>query len=241
MSLSTYINIFAKDKDEKKKNPLLTKFEKIIGYTFKNADLLVEALTHKSTSAPNTKTNQRLEFLGDSVLSLILSEKLFLELNNQDEGVLSKARSALANGEYISRMAIKLRIHEYMILTDSSDADKIRNISSAREDTFEAVIGAIFLDSNFETAKKIVLKWYKKYKENLDNLLEGVNPKGTLQELAAKKKDTVEYTLISEEGPSHDKEFVVEVKVGKVTARAIAKNKKDAQSKAAKLALTKYK
>ena len=240
MGLSSYINIFAKEEKNKKNLPS-EKFQKIIGYSFKNKELLVEALTHKSTVVSDKKSNQRLEFLGDAVLGLILSEKLFLELGNQDEGILSKARSALANGEYISRMAIKLRIHEYMILPDSADAKNIRNVASAREDTFEAIIGAVFLDSNFDTVKKVVLKWYTKYKENLDTLLESQNPKGTLQELAAKRQEQVDYILISEDGPSNNREFVMEVKVGKLTARASAKSKKEAQSKAAKLALTKYK
>ena len=139
----------------------------------------------------------------------------------------------------MTELSRSLGIPQCLILPKG--ADDIRESASSAEDAFEAVVGAIFLDSDFETVHSVVLSWYKRKLEELPTLVQSQNPKGAMQEIAAKRGDTVSYALVSQSGPDHRKVFEVEVSVnGEPLARACSSSKKSAETKAAKIALKDY-
>lgn len=212
-----------------------------LGYEFKDLSILNEALTHPGSVgiSKKVKSNQRLEFLGDAILQSIITDTVFKKFDEYDEGSLTKIRIALTQGCFLSAMSKDLTIPQYLLLPKGSE--HLREMPSAAEDAFEAVVGAIYLDSDFETARKTVLSWYKRNLDDLPDLVEQQNPKGALQEAAAKRSEKVEYVLLSQSGPDHQKVFEVEVSVGGVSlARAAASSKKSAESKAARAALREY-
>ncbi len=216
--------------------------EKNLGYTFKNQEILREALTHPGTvgvTKAKIKSNQRLEFLGDAILQAIISDTVFKKFENEAEGELTKIRIAFTQGSFLSELSINLKIPQFLIIPKGGE--NIRKIPSAAEDAIEAVIGAIYLDSDFETARKTVIGWYKRKLENLPDLVSSQNPKGHLQEIAARNGEKVEYFLLSAEGPDHMKTFEIEVRIGgKPYASASANSKKSAESKAARMAIKDY-
>lgn len=218
------------------------KLEKNLGYEFSDMELLKESLTHPGlvgVSKVKVKSNQRLEFLGDAILQAIITETVFRKFSDVDEGELTKIRIAFTQGSFLSQLSSDLEIPKFLILPKG--AENIREIPSAAEDAIEAVIGAIYLDSNFETAKSAVLSWYKRKFENAPELIDSQNPKGHLQEMAARKGQKVEYALLSADGPDHMKTFEVEVRIGGIPyGRASANSKKSAESKAAKAAIRDY-
>ena len=174
------------------------KLEKNLGYEFSDMELLKESLTHPGlvgVSKVKVKSNQRLEFLGDAILQAIITETVFRKFSDVDEGELTKIRIAFTQGSFLSQLSSDLEIPKFLILPKG--AENIREIPSAAEDAIEAVIGAIYLDSNFETAKSAVLSWYKRKFENAPELIDSQNPKGHLQEMAARKGQKVEYALLS--------------------------------------------
>ncbi len=218
---------------------LISVLEKSLGYSFKDTSILREALTHPSSVGfeKKIKSNQRLEFLGDAVLQAVITDTVFRKFENETEGELTKVRIALTQGTFLSELSVALGIPKCLILPKS--AEDIRSSASAAEDAFEAVVGAIYLDSNFETAKKVVLSWYKYGLSELPDLIESQNPKGALQEIAAKNGDVISYELVSQSGPDHKKVFEVEVSINSLPcARASASSKKSAETKAARLALS---
>ncbi len=221
---------------------LFADLERSLSYIFKNKELLRQALTHPG-SANITKnklnTNQRLEFLGDSVLQCVISDEVFRSFPEKPEGDLTKTRIALTQGTFLADLAESMGIGKFLIVPKGSES--LRSAKSAWEDALEALIGAIYLDSNFDTVKKIVMIWYAKIMADLDRLVVNQNPKGSLQEAAVKKGQSVAYTLVSQFGPDHDKKFEVEVSIdGVAYASATASSKKIAETKAAKAALKKY-
>ncbi len=208
-------------------------FESQIGYAFKDASLLGLALTHPSANVG--VSNQRLEFLGDAVLSAIISEKLYLEYPDKNEGVLTALRSAYTRGTHTAEMALKMGFANAIKFGGVVDAQRLLKLRSPLEDAFEAVIGAIFLDSDFETAKKTVLAWYKGQNISLFNAQTSQNPKGALQELCAKQgQSSPVYEIVSETGASNSREFVCKVSaLGKSQTGDPEKSKKEAQANAA--------
>ncbi|MFI3291337.1 MAG: ribonuclease III [Opitutales bacterium] len=187
----------------------LSSLEEKLGYTFKNIDYLIEALTHPSNNL--TYSNQRLEFLGDSVASLVISERIYKDNPYMDEGKLSSLRSALTSGEYMIYLANKLELSKYLILNNPADAERIRKEESSVADAFESVMGAIFLDSNFDEIKRVILGIYKIEDINAEQLLLEINPKGTLQELAAQHHEPLNYYLVEQKGKDHAKMFKCQV------------------------------
>lgn len=215
-------------------------FEEKIGYSFKNKYLLQTALTHSSyANENNCEDNERYEFLGDSILSLIISERLFQCKQGGSEGDLSKLRASIVCEEALARMAEKIGLPDYIRLGNGEERCGGRARPSIISDAFEALICAVFLDSDFETAKKWLLgilpdDFYAS--ENNNNY---GDYKSMLQEILQKDGFCkITYTIVSESGPDHDKRFVCAVSVNdKMIAEGSGKGKKAAEQDAAKRAI----
>lgn len=220
-----------------------TALEERLGYRFRNPALLRCALTHTSylqdrpEAAPG---NQRLEFLGDSVLQLMLSEALYRLLPEAREGALSKRRSALSQGRLLSRLARDLGIDDALLLGQSEEQTGGRQRASILEDAFEALVGAVYLDSDLPTTWRIVLGWYGPLADRLDGLLDGDNPKGRLQELvqAEHGNRAIRYVVVNAEGAPHEREYEVNVYLfDRLLGSGRGSSKKRAEEAAAHAAL----
>jgi ribonuclease-3 len=211
--------------------------EKKLGYEFKDKKLIIEALTHKSYKQPYD--NERLEFLGDAVLDLVVGEYLFRKFKNSDEGKLSKIRASLVNETGFDKLARALNLGEYILLSNAEDNNGGREKSSLLSNAFEAIMGAIYLEAGLDKVREITIRLIEEnHKEiSLDSLFRDF--KTTLQELTqARFGITPEYKVIASRGPDHKKEFEVAVYIeDKEYARAIGKSKKIAQQEAAKEAV----
>lgn len=224
--------------------PALAELQQRLGHQFRDEGLLRLALTHPSVAHENNaivRHNQRLEFLGDSVLELILSTELFAKFPDADEGQLTKSRAKLANANSLSTHGRSLELGKHLILSRGEENTGGRNRSSALADAFEAVLGAIYLDGGFEAARAFVLREFAADLSELELPVGIENPKGELQELLQAKSPVAPvYELISAEGPDHDRHFVCAVlHDGKELARGSGKSKKAAESDAALAALSK--
>lgn len=212
------------------------------GYSFRDESLLRLALTHPSVAyeaGSPAAHNQRLEFLGDSVLGLALSRRLYEKFPQADEGRLTKSRARLVNAASLAAHARGLDLGAHLVLSRGEENTGGRERSSALVDAFEAVLGAIYLDGGFEAARDFILREFDADLVGLA-LPDGVeNPKGELQELLqAKSSEAPVYQLISAEGPDHDRQFVCSVLHGGAElARGSGKSKKTAESDAALAAL----
>ncbi len=215
----------------------IEELEKKLGYEFQDKKLIIEALTHKSYKQPYD--NERLEFLGDAVLDLVVGEYLFRKFRDSDEGKLSKIRASLVNETGFDKLARALDLGDYIFLSNAEDNNGGREKSSLLSNAFEAIMGAIYLEGGLETVQKIAIKLIEEnHKEiSLDSLFRDF--KTTLQELTqARFGITPEYKVIASRGPDHKKEFEVAVCIeDKEYARAVGKSKKIAQQEAAKLAV----
>ena len=220
--------------------------EDTLGYSFQNKDLLREALTHPSfdTRKNDHRHNQRLEFLGDSIVGCVLANWLFQKFPEKTEGELSRYKSLLARGYNLAAVARKISLNDYLIIGKSERQSKGNLRQSVLEDAFEALIGAIYLDSDYLTIEKVMLQWESLFIDALKETSSSFNPKGQLQEyLQSKSKNTkISYHLIRQSGPDHRREFFVQIKVeGQPLAEGHGKSKKNAEEKAAKVALEKLK
>ncbi|HFC03436.1 MAG TPA: ribonuclease III [Nitratifractor salsuginis] len=213
--------------------------EKRLGYKFEDERLLIEALTHKSYKKPYN--NERLEFLGDAVLDLIVGEFLFHKFPKSDEGVLSKIRASLVNESGFATLARAIDLGRYIYLSPAEENNQGRSKPSLLSNAFEAVIGAIYLEAGLETVRSIVVRLLDETypKIDLDTLCKDY--KTALQELTqATHGVTPDYEMIGSSGPDHRKEFEVAVKLqGQTVATARGRSKKAAQQKAAEIALEK--
>ncbi len=220
----------------------LAPLEESLGYVFNDKSLLIEALTHPGVvgvSKTKVKSNQRLEFLGDSILQSIITDVVYKKFSDSEEGALTKIRIALTQGKFLAELSRSLCIPSFLSVPKGSE--EIRKHSAAAEDAFEAVVGAIYLDSSFEKVREVVLSWYRLKLEDIPDLMLSQNPKGALQEVVAKSGGVVKYVLLSQSGPDHKKEFEIEVFIDNVAyARAISSSKKNAEIEAAKEALKLY-
>jgi ribonuclease-3 len=218
--------------------------QKQLGYVFRDPALLRLALTHPSVAheqgAP-VQTNQRLEFLGDAVLQLALTRELYEKFLAFGEGPLTKARAKLVNRRTLAEHARKLDLGKHLILSRGEEIHGGRDRASALADTFEAVLGAIFLDSGFDTARGFILKQFQSAFGELSAIPILENPKGELQELLQSvSSEAPHYHVVSATGPDHDRVFECTVHHGGVElARGQGKSKKAAESEAALAALTK--
>ena len=207
--------------------------EKTLGYEFKDKKLLIEALTHKSYKQPYD--NERLEFLGDAVLDLVVGEYLYKKFPKSDEGKLSKIRASLVNEEGFNKLANVLKLGDYIFLSNAEENNDGRTKPSLLSNAFEAVMGAIYLEAGLQKVQDITIKLIEENYEDisLDSLFRDY--KTTLQELTqAHFGVTPEYKLVGSRGPDHKKEFEVAVMVeNKEYAKAVGKSKKIAQQEAA--------
>lgn len=211
--------------------------EKTLGYKFKTDKLIIEALTHKSHKQPYD--NERLEFLGDAVLDLVVGEYLFNKFPKSDEGMLSKIRASLVNESGFDKLARSINLGDFIYLSNAEENNGGREKSSLLSNAFEAIMGAIYLESGLIVVQDIAIKLIEKnHKEiSLDSLFKDF--KTTLQELTqARFGLTPEYKVIASRGPDHKKEFEIAVIIeNKEYGRAIGKSKKIAQQDAAEITI----
>lgn len=221
--------------------PEFSAFEQIIGYRFQNQEFLYEALSHSSYANEKKKqrrSNERLEFLGDSVLSIVVSQYLFENFPELPEGELTKIRAALVCEKSLHRFALQISLGDFLLLGKGEAHTGGRQRPSILADAFEAVIAAIYLDAGLEAARKHILRFIPKNIPENRSVLFG-DYKTALQEVIQKNpEEKVEYMLIDESGPDHSKTFAVEVCLNSnVIGRGQGKSKKEAEQMAAKEAL----
>ncbi len=218
--------------------------EQQLGYTFHDSALLKLALTHPSVAHEQglpIQTNQRLEFLGDAVLQLALTRELYEKFPGFGEGPLTKARAKLVNRRSLAERARQLGLGRHLILSRGEELSGGRERPSALADTFEALLGAIFLDGGFDAAREFILRQFLSAFGELTALPILENPKGELQELLQSfSSEAPRYRVSSVTGPDHDRIFECTVHhAGAELARGRGKSKKAAESEAAFAALAK--
>ena len=218
-------------------------FEKIIGVEFKDKDLLKQAFTHRSFLNEHKnlkgKHNERLEFLGDAVLELVITDYLFNEYPDKDEGDLTSIRSALVNATTCAEVAKNLNVNDYMLLSKGEAKDIGRARQYILANALEAIIGAIYIDAGYEKAKDFILKNIAPKTLQIVNEQLWVDAKSKFQE---KVQDiagvTPSYKTTKEIGPDHDKKFTVAVFIGEtMIAEGEGDSKQDAEQSAARNAL----
>ncbi|MFB2686857.1 ribonuclease III [Shewanella mangrovisoli] len=190
-----------------------------LGYEFKNIDLLTQALTHRSAA---NKHNERLEFLGDSILSIVISDALYHQFPKATEGDLSRMRATLVRGDTLTLIAKAFKLGDYLFLGPGELKSGGFRRESILADAVEAIIGAIYLDSDLEVCRKLLLHWYA---ERLAGIQPGVNQKDAktlLQEyLQGLKKPLPDYQVINIEGDAHDQTFTVECRIDDLSESVI--------------------
>ncbi|MBO7426157.1 MAG: ribonuclease III [Clostridiales bacterium] len=222
-------------------------FEKNFGYEFKNKDLLKLAFTHTTYvfehHGYHYDSNQRLEFIGDAVLDLVIGHKLYDMDPKADEGYLSKTRSLIVCERSLATVARKLRIGELLMLGKGEKQSGGDDKDSTLSDVVESVIAAVYFDAGFEEAERVILK---NLSDIINDAVSGnifLDYKSRLLELAQNKGEqhTVTFEIVDERGPAHNKEFEAQVKAdGIVLAKAVGKSKKDAEQKCAQIAIDEY-
>lgn len=219
----------------------ISKFEKIISYEFKNKQYILEALTHSSYSNENKSYafNERLEFLGDSVLGVVVSDYLFKNETELPEGELTKLRANIVCEESLSEVAKKIELGTHILLGRGEEATGGRDRISILADAFEAVIAAIYLDGGIENARKFVLT---QMDEIIQDSIKGRifrDYKTHLQEvIQSQGESNIVYDLVEEIGPDHNKRFVMQVRLNEeILGTGEGKSKKEAEQSAAKQAL----
>lgn len=216
---------------------VISELEKRLGYQFKDTNLIIEALTHKSFK--KSYNNERLEFLGDAVLDLIIGEYLFKKFKDSNEGELSKLRASLVNEEGFAKLAKQIDLGECIFISLAEENNSGRQKPSLISNAFEAVMGAIYLESGLYAVRDIVLELIERTYPKIELDVIFKDYKTTLQELTQSEfATTPKYTMVGSSGPDHKKEFEIEVSINENTlAIAKGKSKKSAQQEAAKKAL----
>lgn len=220
-----------------------SQFEQKLNLNFKNKDLLREAFTHRSYINESKRSdlthNERLEFLGDAVLELVVTDFLFKKYPDRTEGDLTSYRSALVNAVTLGEVARTLGMNEYLLLSkgEAKDTGKARQIILAN--TFEALVGALYLDQKYEGAETFITKQLLPLTEEIVEKELWKDAKSFLQEKAQEEMGiTPTYKVLREAGPDHDKKFVVAVFLGdELVAEAQGKSKQEAEQGAAAAAL----
>ena len=218
----------------------LEELEKSIGYTFKNKELLKKALRHKSyANERNLESNEKLEFLGDSILEFLSSKYIYENYKYLTEGEMTKVRATVVCGKSLSKIARLHNFSDFLYLGKSEQKTSGANRPAILEDSVEAIIAAIYLDGGLEQAEKFIVENLKEEISKATKHVGDKDYKTVLQEKLQEHGDVkIEYKTIGESGPDHDKMFIVEVEVnGKFLAKGKGKSKKEAQMQAAKKAL----
>lgn len=222
---------------------IYTSFQSKLGLLFNNEKLLKQAFTHRSyineNKGLNLEHNERLEFLGDAVLELVITDFLFREYPEVDEGILTAYRSALVRTESISRAARELGMNELLLLSKGEARDEGKARDYILANTFEAFIGAVYLDMGYDAAKKFIADALFDHIQQV--IREGTwkDAKSRFQEYAQETYNTTpRYEVLETKGPDHDKQFTIGVFVdAKLVAQGTGKSKQQAQQEAAQAAL----
>ncbi len=220
---------------------MLEKLQNNIKYYFKDKSLLIEALTHKSYN--KTSNNERLEFLGDAVLDLLIGEYVFKKLPKSSEGNLTKLRASMVNEASFAKLARAIKLGHYLFISNAEIKNKGRDKPSILSNALEALIGAIYLDSNINHAKKISYMLIDKVYKTIDPEMLFKDYKTLLQELTQSICGEIpEYELIDSSGPDHNKIFKIKIIInGMEYAIENGRSKKEAEQACAKVAYEKLK
>jgi ribonuclease III len=238
---NTVKNVLKRDLDSPERDRL-NRTQEIIGYHFRDSRRLILALTHRSYARfanHDLPSNERLEFLGDSVLGLVISHQLFQDNPGEPEGNLTKTKAMLVNEITLAQIGKDLGLNLQIRLSNDEDRAGGRERASIISDTFEAVIGSVYLDGGLEAARDLILRLiYTRRSEILADSSQR-NYKGDLLErMQAKGEGVPRYDVVSEEGPDHDKTFHVVVTVsGAKLAEGVGSSKKEAEQRAASKAI----
>lgn len=219
-------------------------FEKNLEYSFNNKELLKNALIHRSFGNEHRRykriSNERLELLGDAVLDLVVTEYLYRSYANSTEGDLAKVKSMVVSEPVLAAISRKLEVGKFLLLSRGEELTGGRERSSILGDAFEAILGAIYIDSNFEQAKEFALRHIKDSIDHVDTNEEILDFKTILQEYSQKEYKVIpEYSVVKELGPDHQKIFEIEVRINNGSDEVLVelgkgKNKKSAEQAAAK-------
>lgn len=219
----------------------LPELERALDYRFRNRSLLVASLVHRSyhavtEGAPARESNERMEFLGDSVLSLVVNDYLYHHYPDKSEGELTKMKSVVVSKQVLAHLAKRIELGSYVLVSDNAQRAGVSTMDSVLSDTLEAVFGAVFIDGGFEAARRVILEVLP---DNIGDVVykeESINYKSLLQEyIQALHKVPPRYRVHSTTGPDHDKQFAVEVVVkGNILGQGSGKTKKHAEQEAAR-------
>ncbi|MCG6463688.1 ribonuclease III [Vibrio parahaemolyticus] len=218
-------------------NSPIDKLERKLGYQFKDAGLINLALTHRSA---NSKHNERLEFLGDSILSFVIADDLYHRFPKVNEGDMSRMRATLVRGHTLAELGREFDLGDYLKLGPGELKSGGFRRDSILADAVEAIIGAIYLDSDIEKVRSIVLSWYNSRLEAIKPGISQKDPKTRLQEfLQGRRKPLPVYTVTNIKGEAHNQEFTVECEVAGVDKPVIGKgtSRRKAEQAAAETAL----
>ncbi len=221
----------------------LAALQQTLGISFNDSSLLEQALVHSSYVNENPDfapvSNERLEFLGDAVLDLVVAEKLYQDLPHSTEGEMTRLRAALVRRDTLARMARTIRLGSYLYLGKGEEASGGRRKPANLAGALEAMIAAIFLDRGSTTTREVILRLFNEELQKIASQGAGADYKSQLQELIqAREQQTPAYQLVETVGPDHDKRFTVEVRAGDaVLGRGSGKSKKVAETEAARVAL----
>lgn len=215
---------------------MLKELQERIQYSFQDLSLLKCAMTHKSCK--KTANNERLEFLGDAVIALIVGRYLYLRFPHYQEGKLSKIRAHIVNEEGLAKLARSIRLDQCISLSDAEENNKGREKPSILADAFEALIGAVFLERGLQKAQEILIALVDRFYSEVDFERLILDYKTSLQEITQARFGVIpEYILIDQRGPDHQKTFEIALKISdQEYARAVGNSKKQAQQECAKLA-----
>jgi len=216
-----------------------------VAYPFRDPQLLLRAVTHPSylhEHPEEPESNQRLEFLGDAVLQLVVTVELYNQYPSDREGALSKNRSALSKGVFLSQLARQIGLAACLRLSTSEEQTGGRDRDAALEDAFEALVGAIYLDSDLATTRRVLLALYGSFAQHLAAIQPSENPKGRLQELVqpVHGNHAIRYEVFATHGEDHNREYEIQVFFNnEPLGIGRGKSKKTAEEAAARIALEK--
>jgi len=215
----------------------MARLSKNIGYSFKNTNLLIQAITHRSAKGQH---NERLEFLGDSILGFVIAEVLFEQFPKHDEGDLTRMRSSLVKGVTLAEIGRDFNLGEYLILGPGELKSGGHRRESILEDAIEAIIGAVYLDSDIIVCKALILTWFAKRLSAIKPGHEQKDPKTRLQEyLQSRKISLPVYDVIDTTGQSHNQQFTVRCSTQVIDREVVAKgtSRRKAEQEAAQQVL----
>ena len=217
----------------------LLDLEHKLNYYFNDRNLLKNALLHKSLGNERkeykNQNNERLELLGDAVLDLIVAEYLYKNYKNASEGTIAKLKAMIVSEPILAKISRQIGVGKFLMLSRGEIVSGGRNRESILADSFEAILGAVYIDSNLDEARVFALSHIKQYIDHIEENEDILDFKSILQEYVQKEFRTVPtYELVAERGPDHMKEFEIQVIVGNYKEKAVARNKKKAEQLSAK-------